>query len=410
MELLEQISEKNLKTKVVVLTGHGNIDTAVQAIKLGASDYITKPFVDNKLKSQIKSLIESKIDNISASTVTRKVVGDSPAMRELWNMLSKFAPPDVNILLEGETGTGKELVAHAIHDMSRFNNGPFIPLDCASMPETIIESEIFGYEKGAFTGAENRKPGKFEIAKGGTIFLDEISNMPLSTQAKLLRVIQERKVFPLGSKNVEPIDLDCRLVAASNTNLEDMVKKGTFREDLFYRLSTVKLIIPPLRERKEDIKNLCMHFVDLFNRKLGTKVDSLSDDVVSVLENYDWPGNIRELENVIKYAVIKADDIITLNDIPNHMDKNGAAQIAESVNELISCTTNNSDNNSVDIKLKIQVLDTMDLKQVAKDVSDIVKRAIISKVSKTSKLSQTEITKNLNIDPKTYRTIIKKLQ
>ncbi len=412
MDLLKKISEKNLDTKVVVLTGHGNIDSAVQAIKLGAADYITKPFIDNKLKAQIKSLLSSKKDSVAGSEVTRRVVGDSPPIRELWDMLSKFAPPDVNILLEGETGTGKELFAHAIHEMSRFNNGPFIPLDCAAMPETIIESEIFGYEKGAFTGAENRKPGKFEIARGGTIFLDEISNMPISTQAKLLRVVQERKVYPLGSKEVEPLDLDCRVITASNTNLVDMVNNGLFREDLYYRLSTVKLVIPPLRERRGDIKNLCKHFVELFNRKLGTNIKSISDDVFNVLENYEWPGNIRELENVIKYAVIKADDSITLNDIPNHTGSinNKDSNNTETISDLVSCITNESDNDTVDIKLKIKIMDKMDLKQVATDVSDIVKKTIISKVCKSTKLSQTELSKNLNIDPKTFRSIIKKIE
>src|SRR3989304_60218 len=251
---------------------------------------------------------------------TRKsIIGDSEKIRQVWNMVETFAPSDVSILLGGETGTGKELFARAIHEMSNQRNGPFCPVDCSSLPETLLESEIFGYERGTFTGATERKPGRFELVKGGTLFLDEISNFSSNIQTRLLRVIQERKFYPLGSKNLKPIDFDGRIVAATNQNLKDAIQKGTFREDLFYRLSGVTIELPPLRERENDIKLLVQHFIMIYSERFNKNIYGISPDALAILESYCWPGNVRELENVIKYSALSAVGIIMPWHLPEYL-------------------------------------------------------------------------------------------
>src|SRR3989337_1995806 len=217
--------------------------------------------------------------------IRKCIIGDSEKIRQVWNMVETFAQSDVPILLEGETGTGKELFARAIHEMSNQRNGPFGPVDCASLPETLLESEIFGYEKGTFTGATERKPGRFELVKGGTLLLDEVSNFSPNTQTRLLRVIQERKFYPLGAKSLKPLDFDCRIVSATNQSLRDAIEKGLFREDLFYRLSTVSIQLPPLREREDDIKLLVQHFIMIYNERFNKNIYGISLDALAILES-----------------------------------------------------------------------------------------------------------------------------
>ncbi|KPJ69951.1 hypothetical protein AMJ44_01310 [candidate division WOR-1 bacterium DG_54_3] len=311
MEVLARIKEESPETPVIIITGYASIESAVEAIKQGAFEYLTKPFTPEELRVSIKKAIESRkifFEGIYLREELEKqiefdmVVGKSEVMKNVMDIVRRVSPTESTILITGESGTGKELIAREIHNHSLRRNAPFVVIDCGALVETLFESELFGHVKGSFTGAHVTKHGRFEVANGGTIFLDEISNISLSIQAKLLRVIQEREVTRIGSS--KPIRVDVRILAATNENLADCVKEGKFREDLFYRLSVVPVHLPPLRERKEDIPLLIKHFLCKYNRRARKQIVSISRDVLKALTQYDWPGNIRELENTIERAVV----------------------------------------------------------------------------------------------------------
>ncbi|MDH5742143.1 MAG: sigma-54 dependent transcriptional regulator, partial [Candidatus Aminicenantes bacterium] len=279
--------------------------------KKGAFEYLTKPFTPEELRVSIKKAIESRKiffegiylrEELEKRTEYDMVVGKSKVMKNVMDIVRQVSPTESTILITGESGTGKELIARKIHNHSLRRNAPFVVIDCGALVETLFESELFGHVKGSFTGAYVTKHGRFEVANGGTIFLDEISNISLNIQAKLLRVIQEREVTRIGSS--KPIKVDVRILAATNENLADCVSEGKFREDLFYRLSVVPIHLPPLRERKEDIPLLMNHFLHKYNRRAKKQINSISRDVLKALTQYDWPGNIRELENTIERAVV----------------------------------------------------------------------------------------------------------
>ena len=313
IDLLKELRKNSYDAEVVLITGFGKINDAVEAMKHGASDYITKPVSNKELNLRVRRVFE-KQSLVNEVVVLHKaledrysfgnIIGKSKKMRELYEIISTVSTTDANILITGDTGTGKELVAKAIHFNSLRNEKPFVPINCAALPDNIIESELFGHEPGSFTGAVRRRVGRFEFCSGGTIFLDEIASMPLSIQAKLLRVLQERKVERLGSN--ESINVDVRIVTATNKDLTDMVNNGKFREDLFFRLNVIPINIPPLSERKEDIPLLANHFLEKYNKTNKKDIKRVSEDVLNTLISYDWPGNVREFENVFERAVIMA--------------------------------------------------------------------------------------------------------
>jgi len=326
MEILSRIEEENPETPVIIITGFATIESAVEAMKRGASDYLAKPFSPEQLRVITKKVLESRkifFENIYLRGELEKksefdmVIGKSMEMDKVLDIVRRVSSSESTVLITGESGTGKELIAREIHNHSPRKNAPFVIVDCGALVETLFESELFGHVKGSFTGAYETKHGRFEVANGGTIFLDEISNMSLNIQANLLRVIQEREITRIGSTKL--IKVDVRILAATNENLADLVRKGKFREDLFYRLSVVPVHLPSLRERKEDILLLVEHFLQKYGRRARKKIKGLSSAIKKALMEYDWPGNIRELENTIERAVVLSKgDEIELEDLVYH--------------------------------------------------------------------------------------------
>jgi DNA-binding NtrC family response regulator len=326
MQVLAKIKEESPETPVIIITGYASIGSAVEAMKRGAFEYLTKPFTPEELRISISKALKSRKvffegiylrEELKKKTEFDMVIGKSKAMEKVLDIVQRVSPSDSTVLITGESGTGKELIAREIHNHSLRRNAPFVVVDCGALVETLFESELFGHVKGSFTGAHVTKHGRFEVANGGTIFLDEVSNISLNIQAKLLRVIQEREVTRIGSS--KPIKVDVRILAATNENLADCVGEGKFREDLFYRLSVVPLHLPPLRERKEDIPLLIDHFLKKYNKGAGKQVNCIKSDVLKALVQYDWPGNIRELENTIERAVVLSKNAeIGLEDLVYH--------------------------------------------------------------------------------------------
>jgi len=313
MEVLKKIKEKDPEIVVVVITGYATIESAVEAMKSGAYDFIPKPFTPISLRTIVGRALEKRrlsLENVLLRAELKDrfgaevIVGQGASMREVEELVRKVAPTDSTVLISGQTGTGKELIARAIHSQSSRRDKPFIVIDCGGLAESLFESELFGHVKGSFTGATETKYGRFEVANEGTVFLDEIGNISMNIQTKLLRALQEKEVTRVGSLQV--IKVDVRIIAATNKDLLKCVKEQTFREDLFYRLSVVPIVLPPLRERREDIPLLANHFLEKYNKKREKSVAAISDQAMSVLTEYDWPGNVRELENVIERAVVLA--------------------------------------------------------------------------------------------------------
>ncbi|HEY9593871.1 MAG TPA: sigma-54 dependent transcriptional regulator, partial [Spirochaetia bacterium] len=310
LEVLRVARARPYEPEVLVVTAYGSIDSAVEAVRGGAFDYLTKPIATQKLLLTVDRAVERRSLKTEVSNLRREVgerytdqriVASSPAMRPVMDLVNMVAATDSAILIQGESGTGKEVVARAIHFRGPRSGRPFIAINCAALPEALLESELFGYAKGAFTGAATERKGLFEEADGGTLLLDEIGDMPLLLQGKLLRVLQEGEIRRVGSTSVRRVDV--RTLASTNRNLADLIKDGRFREDLFYRLNVIPLIIPPLRDRREDIVPLCQHFLRFYGEKLGRAPQALAPEALEMLFAYDWPGNIRELENMIARAV-----------------------------------------------------------------------------------------------------------
>lgn len=319
LDVLREICKRRSDLPVVMMTAYGTLQVAVEAIKLGAYDYIGKPFdIDEVLLVVEKALqahaLAQEVARLRQDTEERfdpgRIVGASPAMQQIFKAVAKVAGTDLTVLLRGESGTGKELIAKAVHENSRRNARPFVPVNCAAIPRELLESELFGHEKGAFTGAVSARRGRFEQAAGGTVFLDEVGDMDLSLQTKLLRVLQERRIERLGGEGSIPADV--RIVAATNQDLEAAVARRVFREDLFYRLNVVSIHLPPLRDRREDIPALVMHFLDEHAREQGSR-KTFSPEAMEVMTAYGWPGNVRELENVVRRACALASTSMILS-------------------------------------------------------------------------------------------------
>lgn len=323
IELLKRIKDIDPSINVIMITAFATLDTAISALKMGAKDYITKPFnldeiinsVNNIIKNMEYSEVEAEFIKGDEKGVENYIISESTSMKNVMNVIKQVADTRTSIILYGETGTGKELAAHAIHNMSSRRDMPFIKVNCAAIPEQLLESELFGYEKGAFTGAITKKPGRFELAHGGSIFLDEIGDISLGTQVKLLRVLQEKEFEHLGG--TKTIKVDVRIIAATNKNLQEGVANGTFREDLFYRLNVVPITLPSLRERREDIEALVFHFLQRSAHISGRAPKKITKGAMEKLVNYNWPGNIRELENIIeRCVVISSKNVIDVDDLP----------------------------------------------------------------------------------------------
>ncbi len=315
MAVLRQVRDRSPNIDVLIITAYGSVDIAVEAMKAGAIDFIEKPFRSEAFSARVESILRSRAERERLRDENRylrqeigreysEIVGRSSAMRVVYDWIERVAPADSTLLIYGESGTGKELVARAIHAASPRKQGPFIRVNCGALPEGVLDSELFGHERGAFTGAERRRRGRFELAQGGTIFLDEIGTIRQETQVRLLRVLQEREIERVGGE--ETIRVDVRIIAATNLGAEALKSSGEFREDLYYRLHVVPLTLPSLRERKDDIPLLACHFIEKLRPRTRSRVTGISDEAMAALEVYDWPGNVRELENVIERALVLA--------------------------------------------------------------------------------------------------------
>ncbi|MEI6669866.1 MAG: sigma-54 dependent transcriptional regulator [Acidobacteriota bacterium] len=336
LEAVEEILKIDPRVPIIIMTAHGTRDNAIDAIRRGAYDYFTKPFRLEEMEIVIRRALEKRklhfeIERLREELATVPGHGwaaaTSRAMGEVMHLIDRAAPTDSTVLILGESGVGKELVAEAIHERSSRKHRPFVRLNCAAIPETLLESELFGYERGAFTGAQNRKPGKFELSDGGTLLLDEIGDMTLATQAKILRVLQSRQVERVGGTST--INVDVRILASTNKDLLRNVREGTFRDDLYFRLNVITINVPPLRERREEIPGLVDHFLAEANQRLGRTIRRSSSDALAALMAYDWPGNIRELKNAVERAAVVTDgEVITLTSLPQPIRPAGVGLVA----------------------------------------------------------------------------------
>ncbi|GAI09406.1 unnamed protein product, partial [marine sediment metagenome] len=327
MAFLKSATDKLKETPVIMMSAYGTVDTAIEAMKLGAYDYISKPFKTDEVLLTLKKAeererlksenlrLKDQIHRIEKSYSFDNIVAKSHSMQSVFDLIKKVADYKTTVLITGDSGTGKELIARAIHFNGSRHNGPLVSINCGGIPETLLESELFGYKKGAFTDAKQDKPGRFEEADNGTIFLDEIGELPFSLQIKLLRVLQEEEITPLGSTGTKKVDV--RVIAATAKDLGEEIKKGLFREDLYYRINVVNIYLPPLRERVEDIPLVTDHFIKLFNTKLEKNITGISSEVMERFMTYPWPGNVRELENVIERAILLAPgNTLEISDLP----------------------------------------------------------------------------------------------
>ena len=411
LDLLERVRELASDLLVVIMTAEASMKNAVEAMKRGAYDYITKPFdldvIDaivekvNRAREMTTQVTHLKEELKERYQPEKTIIGNSPAMRDVYKIIGKVAPSDVTVLLQGESGTGKELIARALHFNSKRLGKPFVAINCAAIPKELLESELFGFEKGAFTGAVERKLGKFEQANGGTIFLDEIGDMPLDLQAKILRVLQEREVVRTGG--TQSISVDVRIVAATNQDLEAMVARKEFREDLFYRLNVVPILLAPLRERKDDVPPLIDYFLEKACQEMDVPLKQCSPEALRHLAAYSWPGNVRELENTIKRAVIlSSDPLLTMADFAGISSRKGADRAQ---NEELSLE------GIVDLKLRgcLSNMDKMESGDVYAMVLEQVERPLICFVLEKTRGNQVKAADILGINRNTLRKKIQDL-
>lgn len=409
IDALEKIKDFSPATVVLILTAYSNLQDAVAAIKLGAFDYMEKPIDGEKILMTIDSALEASSLVAQASFSApqlefdhgRKIVGSSSQIQRVFEIIHRLAKVETSVLIRGESGTGKELVARAIHFNSHRMKGPFVAVNCAAIPENLIESELFGHEKGAFTGADRRKLGKFQFAEGGTIFLDEIGDISPQMQVKLLRVLQERVFSPVGSN--QEVKADVRIVAATNRPLEKMIETDAFRADLFYRLNVMPIMLPPLRDRREDVGHLTEFMMQKFNKLHNRNIRGVDKKALAALRLYGWPGNIRELENVIEHAfIVESTDMIKLESLPEHIQslvdrKSSEAGEAGSANDNVDLLGNVSDLNYPALKEKFEKEFLIRaLKAFEGRVNQTAEHTQMTKVTLLRKLEK------YGIDPKDY--------
>jgi len=395
LEVLKKIKESFSGTPVIMVSGLGKVEAAIQAIKLGAVDFIEKPFERSRLHQVLKKFLYIVPTNKEIS-VRKNIIGESPQIKKIWGLIEKYGPTDLPILLEGRTGTGKELMSRAIHECSKRRENPFVAIDCSTLPESLIEGELFGFERGAFTGANASKPGRIEWANGGTLFLDEITNIPLNYQAKLLRMIQEQKISPLGGKKEK--NLDIRIVCATNIDIREAIRRGTFREDLFYRLSGLVIKLPSLVERQGDLELLVRYFMEKYRIKLNRDFMEISPEAMILLHSHSWPGNVRELAHAVYAAMAVADRII----LPEHF---GDFQDFQPSNAVRESSSREDKNTEFQFNLECDISKEVDLKKLKEKASVEVERKIVTAIRKKFYFNQTQLAKYLGIDPKTLRGI-----
>ncbi len=405
LTLLKEAKKINPNITFIVITAYGTIEDAVYAIKEGAYDFIAKPFEDEHLIHVIKKGLErnrlireniSLQQQVSEKEISQYFIGNSAKLRNVFNTIHMVAPTDITVLIQGESGTGKELAARAIHSLSKRLKKTMVTVNCPALPEHILESELFGYCKGAFTNASTNKRGLFEEADGSSIFLDEIGDITLSVQTKLLRVLQEKEIKPLGCTKTKKVDV--RIIASTNQDLEKKVKEGTFRADLFYRLNVVTIRMPSLREIKEDIPLLVEHFIKKTAMELNIPPKHISPEVIDFFMNYDWPGNVRELENLVKASMVTTpSDIITLKNIPLNQNKKGSFSTSNCYSDDIDLSIPYKD-------LKEQVISNFTISYVKRLLTmtkgNISKAAEISGIKRQS---LQKILKRYGLDPATFR-------
>ena len=397
MRVLAEARKIRPAPPVILMTGFGCIESAVEAIKSGAWDYLTKPFNNEGLCATVRAAVRSR-SRLHSGLHTRASLGSGAALLSSMGSSAQIAsvtadielvaPTDFTVLIQGETGTGKEVVAQAIHHLSPRSRGSFVPVDCGSIPPTLIESELFGHEKGSYTGAHRSHPGKFEVASGGTLLLDEISNLPLSVQPKLLRALQEKKIWRVGATDSREVDI--RVVAATNQDLASMVKAKRFRRDLYYRLNEFSITVPPLRERPDDTAYLAQGFFELTREELKKEVKGFTDEALQVLLSYQWPGNVRELRNVVRRAVLRCNGMIR----PEDLDP--------------CCAPSRLELPPMDASRRLE--GELPLKQIVRNAVNQVERDIIARVLRQTRWNKAEAARILKLDYKTLHNKVKQYQ
>lgn len=402
LETLKHLKERLPEVPVIMLSGHGQARSIVEAMKLGAADFLRKPFEVEELevafqkaleKRALKQEVEELRGRVRSEAELLMLCGDDPKMREVREIIEQVADTDITVLVRGESGTGKELVARALHRLSTRVDRPFVKVNCAALPSELLESELFGFEKGAFTGAQRRKLGKFEYANHGTIFLDEISEMHPALQAKLLQVLQDGEFSRLGGES--DVRVDTRVIAATNRNLETAVVDGSFREDLFYRLNVVTVQLPPLRDRKDAIPLLVDHFLNMYNRQYGKSVKQLQSATLEAFHGYGWPGNVRELENMVKRMVVLANEQALLEEITHRTGAAGTAGNGDAVLDLDALGVDLADGRGVD------------LKAIAKRAAQIAEKRVIERVLDQTRWNRKEAAERLQIS---YKALLYKMK
>lgn len=390
MGLLKTICRQYPDIPVIIITAHETVDSAVTALKIGAFDYISKPFEKEDMIRVIQKAIhtyQEKSRSPSDPEIHSDLISQSPKMKEILKMIQKISDSPSTVLITGESGTGKELVARTLHQLSSRREHPFLAINCSAIPSTLIESELFGYEKGAFTGAIHSKPGRFELANSGTLFLDEIGEISLEVQAKLLRVIQNNEIERVGG--IHTLKIDIRLITATNKDLREEIKKGDFREDLYYRLNVVPIDLPPLRERTEDFPHLVDFFIEKYNKKLGKQIQEMDRQTMEILSHFQWPGNIRQLENMIERMILLNEgDQLTVESIPT--------EILEGIPAPISDLTTSPP--------------LFSFKEIVKETTQKIERKLILKALEETHDNVTQAAKRLGISRKSLQNKIKGYQ
>jgi len=399
MEVLRRMRPSAPSIPIVMVTGDGSVQVAVDAMKRGATDFIVKPFDNQALLRTVDALLA-----LRRSEGAPLLLGDSPAFLHAMELALRFAVPDINVLLLGETGTGKELFARAIHAGSKRRSGPFVAVDCSVMPEGLVESELFGHERGAYTGATASRQGYLESAQGGTLFLDEIGNWPLDYQAKFLRVLQSRKMERVGGRG--SVALDVRVVSATNVNLVEAIKAGRFRQDLYYRLQEITIDLPPLRDRDGDVRRIARHYVTAYAARFGCPVTGISEEALEVLERHDWPGNVRELESVVKGAVVKARDVIQPEHLPPELQALARRAPVE-LPGLVERVSPDGDRLTVEVEFGMRATH-LDLKAVGAEAAEKVERSLLASLLRDRRMSRAQMAKLLGVDPKTLRSKLRR--
>lgn len=416
LSLLDIVRKEFPDLLVVLITAHGTVDTAVQALRRGAFDYILKPFDQAEIKSVVQkaakmfelsgSTVRIDLEDRDAMTGRFRIIGHSSKMADIYSIIEKVADTPSTVLITGESGTGKELIATALHEQSTRRTQPFIKINCAAIPKTLIESELFGYEKGAFTGAVASKPGRFELADGGTLFLDEIGEVPPEMQVKLLRALQESEFERVGG--IKTIRVNVRIISATNRELRKEIETGNFREDLFFRLNVVPIHLPALRERIEDIALLAKHFVKKYNKKLRKAVDGFSPEAVLCLQSYTWPGNIRELENVVERTLLFSEEkVIGVEGLPSEV-RVGHEDRVKAAAERAGLATMNALSASKSAG-ELATISDLSMKEIVRQATNEIERDLIVKALEGTKNNVTQAAKVLKISRKGLQLKMKEL-